>query len=106
MSNRQGRAAIACRIFRCPLSRGNPLVLWSCELQFFLREPSSPRQGGVVALPGKSKTAKPCLFSAFHKHLSGPTSWPPEFAASTASVYPVASAAIRRTMPPNSRLVR
>ena len=42
------------------------------RVAFFLREPSSPRQGGVVALPGKSKTAKPCLFSAFHKHLSGP----------------------------------
>ena len=47
-------------------------ILWSCKLHSFLREPSSVPQIGVVALPGKSKTGKSCLFSAFHKHLSCP----------------------------------
>src|SRR5271157_2972456 len=31
---------------------------------------SSPLQDGIDTLPGKSKTGKSCLFSAFHEHLS------------------------------------
>jgi len=77
-------------------------------LRFFFRQPSSPRQGAVVALPEKSKTGKSCLSA--HSTNTSPTiaSWPPDFAAPIACVYPVATgkAAILRTIAPKSRLVR
>jgi hypothetical protein len=42
----------------------------SCErVIYFLGQPSSPTQDGIDTLPGKSKTGKSCLFSAFHEHL-------------------------------------
>jgi hypothetical protein len=46
------------------------LVILRVAVSF--REPFSPPQGAVVALPEKSKTGKSCLSSAFHKHLSAP----------------------------------
>jgi len=94
--------------FQVPFSINETAILWSCELHFFFREPSSPPQVAVVALPAKSKTGKPCLSSAWYKHLADLPSWSPDFNAPIASVYPVAAGkgAILRTMLPNSRRVR
>jgi hypothetical protein len=66
-------------------------------------------QGGVVTLPAKSETVKSCIFNAFHKHFPCPHALVTLISLRPSpSVYPVATARapIRRTMPPNSRLVR
>ena len=83
------------------MSINQSVIPWSCESQFFLREPSSPPQGGVAAPPEKPKTGKLLLFSDFHKHLSGPHVLVCLISlVSSPSCYPVApfSAPIRRTM--------
>ncbi|MGC9999374.1 MAG: hypothetical protein ABSE21_04695 [Bryobacteraceae bacterium] len=79
-----------------------PLVL---RTEFFLREPFPTPQGGVVALPGKSKTGNPVFL--VHSTNTSPAPRPGLLIllASSPACYPVAtvSASIRRTMLANNR---
>jgi hypothetical protein len=47
------------------------LIIFNTQVTFFVRGPSSPLQGAVIALPGKSKTGKSRLFNAFHNRVFG-----------------------------------
>jgi hypothetical protein len=77
-------------------------------LHFPRWEPSSPRKAQLSPCRNNPKPGNP-VFPA-HSTNTSPTlnSWPPDFAASTVSVYPVGTgkAAILPTVAPKSRLVR
>jgi hypothetical protein len=71
-------------------------------------EPSSPRKAQLSPCPKNPKPGN--LFFSAHSINTSPTltSWPPDFAAPIACLYPVGTgkAAIIPTIAPKSRLVR
>jgi hypothetical protein len=91
-----------------PVSIYPAAILSSCELHLPLWEPSSPRKAQLSPRRKNPKPGNP-VFSEHSTNTSPAlTSWPPDFAASTASFYPVGTgkATILATIAPKSRLVK
>lgn len=102
------QAGISVLDFQIPFSINQTAILVVPRFEFFeffLREPSSPPQGGFVALAEKVKSRNP----VFSVHSTNTPPAPlPGFTVSSPSPYPVATgkAAILPTIASNSRLVR
>jgi hypothetical protein len=70
----EDRARISILDSQVPFSINRSVILWSCKLHFPSESCLLARPSANSAPPGKSKTGKSRLFSAFHKHLADPHS--------------------------------